>query len=395
MSNRPKSPVRWLLLPAAALATVALYRMLQDDAILAEVVVIARGPLAVTIDEEGKTEVHDRFVVASPITGRLSRIGLVAGDSVQAGAPLAEVRAQPLDPRAREEAQARVEGAIDASRAAAAGVASARAALDQARRDLARNEHLAGGNAISAQVMEQSRLSVQSLEEQLNRAVADHERANHEVDAARSALTAAGPGGGRPVLVRAPVSGRVLRVFQPSERVVLVGAPLLEIGNPRHLDVVVEMLSEDAVRVQPGDTMLVTGWGGDSTLVASVERVEPTGFTKVSALGIEEQRVRVVGLLPRPPAALGDGFRVETSTLLWHGDSVLQVPSTALFQHDGAWQVYRLERGRARLRPVRIGRRASSMTGIAEGLEVGDSVIRHPSDRVADGVRVRPLMPER
>ncbi len=262
MSNRPKSLVRWLLVAAAALAMVILYRVLRDDAALAEVVVVSRGPLAVTIDEEGKTEVHDRFVVASPITGRLSRISLIAGDSVEEGTPLAEVRVQPLDPRAREEAQARVEGAIDASRAAAAGVASAKAALDQARRDLARNEHLAAGNAISAQLLEQSRLTVQSQEEQVKRAEADHERANHEVDAARSALIAAGPGGGRPMLVRAPVSGRVLRVFQPSERVVLVGAPLVEIGNPRYLDVVVEMLSEDAVRIQRGDTMLVTGWGG-------------------------------------------------------------------------------------------------------------------------------------
>ena len=385
---------RWLLLgTAVVLGTLVLYRSLRGGAVLVETVAVTRGPLAVTIDEEGKTEVHDRYVVASPITGRLTRIRLLAGDSVREGDAVAEVRAQPLDPRAREEAQARLEGSIDASRAAAAGVASARAALEQARRELARNEHLAAGNAVSAQLLEQSRLTVQSLEEQLHRAEAQHEQANHEVEAARSSLTAARPGGGTPMIVRAPVSGRVLRVLQPSERVVLVGTGLLEIGNPAHLDVVVEMLSEDAVRVRAGDTMMVTGWGGDTALVARVERVEPTGFTKVSALGVEEQRVRVVGALPRPPAALGDGFRVETNTVLWHGDSVLQVPSTALFQHDGTWQVFRHEGGRARARPVRPGRRGSSVTAIEDGLAVGDTVIRHPSDRIADGVRVRMLRP--
>jgi len=392
VSERPGKPARWLLLAAAAvLGAFALYRLLRNAGVLAETVTVTRRPLEVTIDEEGRTEVHDRYVVASPITGRLTRIRLVAGDSVREGAPLAEIRAQPLDPRAREEAQARLEGSIDASRAAAADVASVKAALEQARRDLARNEHLAAGNAVSAQVLEQSRLAVQSLQEQLRRAEADHERANHEVEAARSALVATEPGGGHAVVVRAPVSGRVLRVLQPSERVVLVGAPLVELGNPAHLDIIVEMLSEDAVRVHPGDTMVVTDWGETTPLIAQVERVEPTGFTKVSALGVEEQRVRVVGALPNPPAALGDGFRVETNTVLWRGDSVLQVPSTALFQHDGVWQVFGVERGRARVRPVRVGRRGSTMTGIEEGLAAGDTILRHPSDRVADGVRVRGL----
>jgi HlyD family secretion protein len=386
---------RWLLLVAAVvLGAFAIFRILQDDGELAETVTVTRGPLAVTIDEEGKTEVHDRYVVASPITGRLTRIRLLAGDSVREGAPIAEIRAQPLDPRAREEAQARLEASIDAGAVTAAGVASAKASLAQAQRDLTRNEHLAAGNAISAQVLEQSRLTVKSLEEELRAAEASNDRAGHEVDAARSALVAAGPGGGTPVVVRAPVSGRVLHVLQPSERVVLVGAALIEIGNPAHLDIVVEMLSEDAVRVSVGDTMLVTGWGGDTALVARVERVEPHGFTKVSALGIEEQRVRVVGALPRPPAALGDGFRVETNTVLWHGDSVLQVPSTALFQHEDAWQVFALGGGRARVRPVKLGRRGSTMTAIEEGLAVGDTVIRHPSDRISDGVRVRPLARE-
>lgn len=384
---------RWLLLVVAAvLGTFILYRMLRRNPVLAETVTVTRGPLEVTIDEEGKTEVHDRYVVASPITGRLTRIRLLAGDSVREGAQVAEVRAQPLDPRAREEAQARLEGSIDAGHAAAATVAAAKAALVQARRDLTRNEHLAAGNAVSTQVLEQSRLTVQSLEEQLRAAEAGNARAAHEVEAARAALSASDPvTGGKPIIVRSPVAGRVLRVLQPSERVVLVGTGLLEIGNPAHLDVVVEMLSEDAVRVRVGDTMEITGWGGDTALVARVERVEPTGFTKVSALGIEEQRVRVVGALARPPAALGDGFRVETNTLLWHGDSVLQVPSTALFQHEGAWQVFVLERGRARVRPVQIGRRASSTTGIEDGLAVGDTVIRHPSDKILDGVRVRSL----
>lgn len=392
MSERHGKPIRWLLLAAAGLGAFVIFRALRDDGVLAETVTVTRGPLEVTIEEEGRTEVHDRYVVASPVTGRLARIRLHAGDSVQQGAALAEIRAQPLDPRAKDEARARLEASIDVARAAAASVSSVKLALEQARLDLARNERLAAERAISTQALEQSRLAVRSLEEQLRAAEADNERAGHEVGAARSALVAADPeGGGRAIIVRAPVAGRVLRVLQPSERVVLVGTPLLELGNPAHLDIVVEMLSEDAVRVHPGDTMVVTGWGETRSLVAQVERVEPTGFTKASALGIEEQRVRVVGALPDPPRALGDGFRVETNTVLWRGDSVLQVPSTALFQHEGEWQVFGLERGRARVRPVRVGRRGSTMTEIQEGLAAGDTILRHPSDRVAADVRVRPL----
>lgn len=357
-----------------------------------ELVEVVRAPLEVTVDEEGRTEVHDRYVVASPITGRLSRIGLLPGDPVRPGMPVAEVRPQPLDPRASREAGARYEALLDAERSAVAGVEATKVALEQARRDLVRSERLATERAISPQALEQARLQVASLEQQLRSAQAAAERAAHEVEAGRSALLSADvTGRGGALVVRAPVAGRVLRVLQPSERVVLVGTPLLEVGNTTHLDVVVEMLSTDAVRVRPGDTMRIGDWGGNEPLVALVERIEPTATTKVSALGIEEQRVRVVGALPSPPAALGDGFRVETHTVVWRADSAVQVPSTALFQHDAAWHVYAVAGGRARMRRVGVGQRNATMTEIREGLAPGDTVLRHPSDQVKEGVRVSPL----
>jgi HlyD family secretion protein len=186
----------------------------------------------------------------------------------------------------------------------------------------------------------------------------------------------------------------VLRVVQQSERVVLAGSPIIELGDPSRLDVVAELLSEDAVRVQPGDTMLVENWGGEGTAVARVRRVEPAGFTKVSALGVEEQRVRVIGAFPAPPAGLGDGYRVDVRIVLWRGDAVLQVPSTALFRQRGAWRVFVLEAGRIASREVQVGREGGGRTEVTGGLAEGDLVVRHPSDRLKEGARARAAPPE-
>jgi HlyD family secretion protein len=302
---------------------------------------------------------------------------------------------QPLDPRARSQAEARLDEAVDAAAAAEATVAQGRAALEQSRREQERSKRLAAQNAISARDAELAQLDEESRHRELEAAEARLNAARHQVEEARSALRAAAAVGKRDCFdVHAPIAGRVLRVVQQSERVVMAGSPILEIGDPSRLDVVAELLSEDAVKVQPGDTMLVENWGGEGIAIARVRRVEPSGFTKVSALGVEEQRVRVVGEFPAPPPGLGDGYRVDVRIVLWRGDSLLQVPSTALFRRNGGWRVFVVEDGRIESREVQVGREGGGRTEVRGGLDAGALVVRHPSDRIEEGVRARPARTE-
>jgi len=387
---------RRILMGATAMAALLLaWRLARPGATPVETETVARGPLTVSVEEEGRTEVRERFVVAAPVTGRVDRLVLEAGDSVQRDAVVACVAPQPLDPRARDQAQARVDEAVDAADAAGAAVAQARAAMEQARRERERSERLAAQRAIATQEAERSQLAEESRRRELEAAEARLNATRHQVEEARSALAVATPGSRRQCFdVHAPITGRVLRVVQQSERVVLAGSPIIELGDPSRLDVVAELLSEDAVRVQPGDTMLVENWGGQGTVVARVRRVEPAGFTKVSALGVEEQRVRVIGAFPAPPEGLGDGYRVDVRIVLWRGDAVLQVPSTALFRQRGAWRVFVVEAGRIASREVQVGREGGGRTEVTGGLAEGDLVVRHPSDRLKEGARARPAPPE-
>lgn len=378
-----------ILTLAAGIATAALLAVwLRPDPVPVEVVEVVRGPLTESIAEEGRTEVRDRYVVASPVTGRVGRLRLEVGDPVRAGQTVACVAPQPLDPRAREEAGARLLAIADLHAASRATVAEARAALEQARRERQRADRLVRERAVSVQQAEQARLAEITSERQVEASDARERALAHQVEEARAALRAVEPGGGAGCFdIHAPSAGRVLRVAQQSERVVLAGAPILELGDPAQLNVVAELLSEDAVQVRAGDTMLVERWGGPGSLVALVHLVEPSGFTKVSALGVEEQRVRVLGSFASPPPGLGDGYRVDVRIVLWHGDSVLQVPSTAPFRRDGAWQVFVLEDGRARLRTVQLGREGGGRTQVVDGVAPGTLVVRHPSDRLKDGAR--------
>ncbi len=389
-------PRRWVLALAAGLAGVALAAVLLRPAPTpVEVAVVRRAPLRVTVDEEGRTRVVDRFLVAAPVTGRVARIALEAGDSVRAGQVVATLVPQPLDPRSEEAARARLEAALDAGREAEAAVREARAARDQAERDLARAERLAAAGSISAQQLESARLDAHTKADALEAADFRAQSAAHDAEAARAQLLASDPAGGRAptVAVRSPVAGRILRVPEPSERVVPVGTTLVEVGDPGRLEVYADLLSEDAVRVQPGQPMLVENWGGPGALRARVRRVEPSGFTKVSALGVEEQRVRVVGDFDTLPPGLGDGFRVDVRVVLWSGDSVVQVPSTALFREGERWQVFGVRGGRARRVDLELGHRAADAAEVRHGLALGDTVVRQPSDRLTDGTRVKPAPP--
>jgi HlyD family secretion protein len=372
---------------AALVGAVLVWLALRPSPVPVDVAAATIGPLQVTIDEEARTRVRDRYVVTAPIAGRVMRIALEAGDPVAGGAVVVRMTPLPLDPRSRAQAQALVAAAVDAQRAAAATVTQARETLAQARRERARVAELASRSLVAPAERERAELAESVAAQDLEAAEFRAQAAQHDVEAARAALIAAGAGA--VVTLRAPVSGVVLRIPERSERVVQAGEPLLEVGNCGDLEIVADLLSSDAVKVRPGHLMLVEDWGGDSALVARVRRVEPGGFTKISALGVEEQRVHVVADLGQCPAALGDGYRVEARIVIWEADSVLKVPTTALYRAGEGWGVFVIDGGRAAERAVEVGRQNAFETEILSGLKPGELLVRHPGDRIRAGIRVR------
>lgn len=372
---------------AALVGAVLVWLALRPSPVPVDVAVATVGPLQVTIDEEARTRVRDRYVVTAPIAGRVMRIALEAGDPVAGGAVVVRMTPLPLDPRSRAQAQAMVAAAADAQRAAAATVTQAREELAQAQRERARVAALASRSLVAPAERERAELAESVAAQDLEAAEFRAQAAQHDVEAARAALIAAGAGA--VVTLRAPVSGVVLRIPERSERVVQAGEPLLEVGNCGDLEIVADLLSSDAVKVRSGHLMLVEDWGGDSALVARVRRVEPGGFTKISALGVEEQRVHVVADLGQCAAALGDGYRVEARIVIWEADSVLKVPTTALYRAGEGWGVFVIDGARAAERVVAVGRQNAFEAEIVSGLKAGDVVVRHPGDRIRAGVRVR------
>jgi HlyD family secretion protein len=379
------------------------YAMLRPDALPVDVGAARRGPLRVTIDEEGETRVRERFVVAAPTTGRLLRIALDEGAALERGAVVAHVQPAPLGPRDLAAARAHLEAAEATQRAAEARVVHARAALEQAQRSAARAERLHRSGTLSDDAREQAVLARTRAEQEHEAARFSADAADHEVEAARAALIAAispaplgwpgedaAPcnGGGPCIEVRTPVAGRVLRVLEESERIVAAGTPLIEVGDPATLEIVIDILSEDAVRVRPGASVRLEDWGGDGALEARVRLVEPSAFTKISALGVEEQRVNVIADLVEPESRLGDRYRVEAGIVVWEESDVLQIPASALFRSADRWNVFVVDDGRAVQREVEVGHQASFETEVRSGLEPGERVVLNPSDRVRDGSRV-------
>jgi HlyD family secretion protein len=356
---------------------------------------VVRGPLEVTVDEDGRTRLKDRYVVSAPLAGTLVRPSLRAGDSVARGAVVARVvpvTAPLLDPRARAEAEARLTAARAAQRRAGTEVERARAASGFARREAERQRSLLAAGATAARQAEEAELAERMLAEELASAEFARRVAAAEVEVARAALLRLGQANSREGFeVRSPVAGRVLRVLQESEAVVQSGAPLVEIGDPATLEVVVDVLTADAVDIRPGAPVRIEQWGGPAALPGHVHRVEPSAFTRISALGVEEQRVNVVIDLEGDNAAwaaLGDGYRVEARIAVWREDGVLQLPAGAVFRHDGGWAVYRIRDGRARLQPIELGRRNAARAQLLGGLEEGDRVVVYPADNLTDGIRV-------
>ncbi len=387
------------LLPVLAglVVLVALGLALRSDPVRVDLVPVTRGPLEVTIDEEGTTRVRDRFRVAAAVSGRLQRVALDEGDAVAAGDVVARIDPAPLDPRETAGARARLEAALASRREVSARVEQVRAALRQAEREWQRARRLRSEGTLSVEELERAELARTSRARELDAAREAEGVAAHEVEAARAVLLASEPalatpgaaGDGRWVEVRAPAAGRVLRVLEESERVVAVGTPLIEIGDPAQLEIVVDVLSADAVRVAEGAAMRIEAWGGERPLAARVRRIEPSGFTKLSALGVEEQRVNVIGEFVDAPGTIGDGYRIEARIVVWRSDDVIRVPASALFRRGEAFGVFVAEREIAHLREVTVGARGRDAAEVLRGLSEEERVIAHPTDRLADGMRIR------
>ncbi len=388
------------MLAIGVLVAAGLVYGFMPRAVPVDLAEVKRGPLTVTVEEEGKTRVRERYLVSAPVAGYARRIGLKAGDAIASGQVIAviePVRAVALDPRTRAQAQAQVSAVQAALAAAQENARAATAAAQLAQQELARAESLRQKNFVSVQALDSARTA--ATRARAAAAAAQHavRVARFDLETARAAVASTdrlqNGGAADRLQVRAPVAAHVLKLLHESEGAVAAGQPLLEIGDPASLEVEVEVLSTHAVKIAPGSKVILDRWGGEQPVEGSVRVVEPSGFTKISALGVEEQRVRVIVDFSSPREAwarLGDGYRVEARFVLWEGQDVLQLPTSALFRQGEGWAVFVLDGRRARQTPVEIGQRAGLATQVLSGLKGGDRVVAHPDETIRDGVRVKP-----
>ena len=388
---KPRMSRRLVTLTLSGVAVLALAGYLLRPAVAdVETAVVARGPFRETIDAEGKTRVRDRFVIAAPVTGELHRLTVREGTWIARGQVVASMAPARLDEATRRQAEARVASAMAIAAEAVTHASAARAAAEHARRILQRREALVEAGAVSPESREQLALEARARDDDLTAAEARARAAAADVTAARAALLSTEASRRTLTVIRSPTNGSVLRIPEVSGRVTAAGSPILELGDASAIEIVTDVLSTDAVRICPGQNVEIVDWGGDTPLRGRVRSVEPSAFTKVSALGVDEQRVNViVDLLDRPPE-LGDGFHVEVRIVVWETNATIQVPASALVQDAaGAWSVYVVEGGRARTHAVQIGHRTSGYVEVTGGLPVGAPVVLFPSDNIRDGVRVR------
>ncbi|MBB3332476.1 HlyD family secretion protein [Halomonas campaniensis] len=387
----------WGLLALALLALLAW--ALRPAPVPVSVARVTAGPFVDAVIEEGRTRLRDTWNVSVPIAGYLQRVMLEVGDEVEQGQTLFRLEPSPapaLDPRSRLQAEDALQAAEARLRAARANLETARAERRFADAEYDRYRQLHQRNLVSTADLEQRQSQRDRQRSIESAATSSVEAARFEVESARAVLAVASGQRGdieHPELeVRAPIAGTVLTRYRCCEGSVAAGEPILELGSLADLEIQVDLLSMDAVRVRPGMAVRITGWGGEP-LAGQVRRIEPAGYTRVSALGVDEQRVPVIIDFAEDadPAALGlgSGFRVDAEFRVWEADEVLQLPTSALFRADGDWAVFTLDDGRARQVPVTPGRRSGLTTQLLDGLEAGELVITHPGERVDDGVRVR------
>jgi HlyD family secretion protein len=377
------------------------YQLSRPEVVPVDLAAVARGPLEVTVNADGMTRIKDVFEVSAPVSGQVLRTPVNIGDAVVAGETVV-ARIEPgepafLDERARAQAEAAVAQAEAAKLLAEASARAAEADLDSAQRQFDRVFALHERGAASDAQMDNAEVALDVAAAQFDSAHATQRMRESELVAARAVLIEpSGKDSGTDIencciTLTAPVSGQVLSVVNASARMVSAGTPLLTIGPRNDLEITVDLLSTDAVRIAPGAQAYVERWGGDTTLAAMVTKIEPAAFTKTSALGIEEQRVKVLLDFATPPEerpSLGHNFRVYLRIVEWRGENELTVPISALFREGGDWAVFVAEAGVARLRPLDIGRRNTEIAQVLSGLDEGAQVITHPSDRIDDGVLV-------
>ena len=378
----------------AAVAGVAWF--LVPRPIPVETATVAKGRFVATVDEDGKTRVRQRYVVAAPLAGRLTRVVLKAGDQVTADDVVATIlppSAPLLDSRTRRETEERAGVAEAALERSKATVERAQAQAAQAKAELDRTRTLSASGASTAQALERAELAQRIADRDLRAAEFQDHAASHELAQARALLGRYkdDAGSAEPWTITAPVSGVVLKVLQESATVVQSGTPLMEIGNPGDLEIVADVLSTDAVEIRPGADVAVDRWGGPGILLGKVRRVEPSAFTKISTLGVEEQRVNVRIDLSSPRqqwSGLGDGYRVDTRIAVYTQEDIEMIPVGALFRRGDEWGVYVVEDGHARFRAVDVIRRSRGFAAIGKGLKQGERVIVYPGDQIKADVRV-------
>jgi HlyD family secretion protein len=393
---------RVVLVVASILGVTIAAALLWPRSVPVDVATVQRGRFELTVEEDGMTRVRERYLVSAPVMGTLLRVDRHPGEEVSRGELLLSiVPTAPalLDARSRQELGERVGAAEATAMRASAALERTRIALAQDQVELARARKISTEGGLSRNAIERAQLAVDTRIKEVAAAEFEHHLAEHDLEMARTALLRLrdprreSGASGEPWEIRSPVRGRVLRVLQESEAVVNAGTPLLELADPEDIEIVVDLLTVDAVRVAPGARVSIERWGGDAPLEGRVRLVEPSGFTKLSALGVEEQRVNVVVDIVSPPErwrSLGDGFRVDARITVEERDDALVAPSGALFRDRDGWAAYVVEAGRARRRAVAVGARGERESVIDAGLAEGAQVVVYPSDAITDRVRVRP-----
>lgn len=375
-----------------ALAAIAiLWFLFAPEPVVVELTTVTQGPLQVTVNNQGQVRAHDKYVVAAPVAAELERIKLHEGDAVNLGDLVAVLSPLPMDARQRQEALARLDGTKALAREAALRVERAREDMRLAISERSRVEQLIRNNFVSPQAAEKAITAEKTSRAEWDAARSREQAAIADIKAAEAALIASERTAGgrtRQLQLTAPVEGVVLKVHERSARTVNAGTPLVTMGDPSRYEIVVDVLSTDAVKIKPDNLVLLEGWGGGTVLRAKVRIVEPVAFTKISALGVEEQRVNVIADPVDPLGPLGDGYRIEARIVIWSADEVTKVTGSSLFRVGDAWHVFIVENGRARERKVKVGQRNQDEAQILSGLDKGATVVRFPSNQIEDGARV-------
>ncbi len=372
---------------SVAVAALILFFVFRPSPFPVDSAVVRRGPLQVTLEGEGVTRVNDRFVVAAPVSGQLVRVALEEGDSVRKGSVVASLLPAQLDSREYREASSRSGAARATLDEAVARQRRAALSLAQAERRYERYRNLYGEGAVSKEAYELAENEAQTLRKEGDAARSGVEAARYNFGALQAVVDQ--QLSKKPVYALSPVDGRVLRIHEQSERVVVAGSPLVDIGDPSAIEIVIDVLSSDAIRVKPGSRVVIMDWGGDRELQGVVKTVGPAAFTKTSALGIEEKRVNIVAVLSRDEPLLGDNFRVQASIVLREASDVLQVPVSSLFRGKEGWHLFVIEDGRAVDKGVTVGMRGTLQAQVLAGVNVGQRVVVHPANELKDGMSVK------